>query len=80
MVKLNNITIVTIPEGDWEGLYVNGELKMQSHEIRLLEDLSRHCPIASIEEFYFEDFNEGEGLPQLLKDIIGGNNNGSKKE
>ena len=53
---MNNITIYTIPEGDWEALYVNGELKAQGYQLLVIH-LKKHTPIQSIQEAYIENFD-----------------------
>lgn len=56
---MSKVKIYTVPEGDWEALYVNGELYYEGHEIRIY-DLIPHTPIESIEMFYVSNFNSDE--------------------
>ena len=71
---MNKLTIVTVPEGDWEGLYVNGKLYDEAHEI-VLSELAEYkdiFPIESIDVMEYETFDVDEdcNLPQLLEDIL----------
>lgn len=66
---MNKLTIVSVPEGDWEGLYVNGELKHEEHKIQI-EYLAHFCPIQNINRFYYEDFCENNGFPSSLKEVL----------
>lgn len=56
---MNDILILSVPDGDWEGLYVNGKLVDQAHSIRIC-DLAAHCPIGKIEEKCLDKFNPDE--------------------
>ena len=53
---MNDVVVYTIPEGDWEALYVNGELKAQGHNL-LIGHLKQHTPIQSIKEIHIENFD-----------------------
>ena len=44
---MSKVKIYTVPEGDWEALYVDGKLYMENHEIRIY-DLIPHTPIEDI--------------------------------
>lgn len=53
---MNDVIIYTIPEGDWEALYVNGKLKAEGHNL-LIGHLKQHTPIQSIKEIHIENFD-----------------------
>lgn len=69
---MNKLTIVHVPDENWEGLYVNGQLEYQ-HKIRI-KDLVDYCPIGEINEMFYENFDSESfsGLPLLLSEIIEG--------
>ena len=65
--------IVVISSDDWEGLYVNGKLEDEAHEIRI-RDIAEHTPISSVKEFCLNDYGDEEvrdfgSLPCELSDI-----------
>lgn len=55
----NNILILSVPDGDWEGLYVNGKKVDENHAIRIC-DLVQYCPIGNIEEKCLDKFDPDE--------------------
>jgi hypothetical protein len=64
----NRITIVRNDEGDWVGVYIDGELKYENHSIRNEELLD----IIGIEYDSINDLNldqYGNHLPQQLSEI-----------
>lgn len=77
----NKLTIVTVPEGDWEGLYLNGDFFDEGHEIRLFDfqndEYQEVYPIGSIEFVEYENFDSyaGDNLPEKLEDILKSNRN-----
>lgn len=63
---MNQLKIFTIPEGDWEALYVNGELEIDQHNIRMY-DIKHLTPIGSIEEYYIDNFDSDEdSFPETI--------------
>lgn len=56
---MSKVKIFTVPEGDWEALYVNGELYFEGHSITIY-DLIPHTPIESIEIIHVTNFNSDE--------------------
>ena len=69
---MNEITIYSVPAGDWEALYVNGILQHENHEIRIC-DLSMWCPIESIKTIYLRQFDEDDdSFPEFEADIPSG--------
>jgi hypothetical protein len=56
---MSRIKIFTVPEGDWEALYVDGDLCMEGHEIRIY-DLIPHTPIELVEIIHITNFNTDE--------------------
>lgn len=56
---MSKVRIYTIPEGDWEALYVDGELYYECHKIRIY-DLIPHTPIESIEIIHIINFDSDE--------------------
>lgn len=54
---MNDVVIVKVD--DWEGLYVNGVLEEEQHQIRIC-DLKAHLPIAHIKEIYLNETGEDE--------------------
>jgi hypothetical protein len=68
---MNRITIVSVPDGDWEGLYVNGIRSYEDHKIRICH-LECALPIESINFHEYEEFNSdlGGNLPLQLSDIV----------
>lgn len=65
---MNEIIICTIPEGDWEALYVNGILEKEWHHIRI-QDVAKYCPIESIKEVYMRNFRDEDWFPEQFCDI-----------
>ena len=53
---MNKLKIFTIPDGDWEALYVNGELKQDGHKISI-NDISKYVPIDKIKTYYIQNFD-----------------------
>jgi hypothetical protein len=67
---MNRIKIVTVTEGDWQGLYVNDKLMIAAHEIQL-EHIGMYCPIEDIQTFYLYDFNSDEDeLPSSFSEVL----------
>lgn len=68
-MQLNILQLYTIPEGDWEALYVNGVLKLEGHEVRFGE-LGKFVPIGSAELRYIENFDSDEdSFPKRVKNF-----------
>jgi hypothetical protein len=65
---MNEISIYTVPDGDWQGLYLNGVLHAEGHKIRII-DIAGLCPIASIKTEYLEHFEEDSFFPTLESDL-----------
>lgn len=66
---MNDIVVYTIPEGDWEALYVNGEKKAEGHHI-LIGHLKQHTPIQSIKEIHIENFDsDRDNFPETIFDF-----------
>jgi hypothetical protein len=59
--KMNDLILVYAD--DWEGLYINGEIKRENHTIRL-HDILSFCPINSIieKEVDWEWFDSNGGV------------------
>ena len=65
--------IVIIYGDDWHGMYVNGVLKEERHELRI-DDISKYTPISKIKEFglnYYgiEELEDFARLPNKLSEI-----------
>ena len=68
-MKKQKMVIVRSSSGDWEGLYINGKLKFEGHEIRR-EDLLEVLDIDIEERDAEENWLENRGnLPEYLKDV-----------
>jgi len=65
--KLNVLQFYTIPEGDWEALYVNGELQVEGHKVRV-EEVAQFTPIESVGLKYIENFDE-DYFPDRVEDF-----------
>lgn len=64
---MNQLKIFTIPEGDWEALYVNGELELEQHRIRS-RDIGCYTPIELLEEYYIDNFDSDEDyFPETIE-------------
>jgi len=66
MSKKDNVVIVY--GGDWEGIYINGELKYEGHSLQtseLLDVLGVKHDLKEIDEDIFYD--NDDRLPTLLK-------------
>lgn len=67
---MNKILITRVTEGDWQGLYVNGQLEKEAHQIRI-EDLSEYCPIETFESKYILNFDsDKDSLPETEKELM----------
>lgn len=65
--------IVIVKSDDWQGLYVNGELEEEAHEIQISE-IGEFTPIIEIKEVYLNDYGCEElkdfaCLPELISHI-----------
>ena len=65
--------IVVVDSDDWQGMYVNGVLKEEGHELRI-DDISKYTPISEIKEFclsYYgtEELEDFGSLPNKLSEI-----------
>lgn len=66
---MTNVKIVTVPDGDWQGLYIDNKLVEESHKIRMC-DLIQYCPIHSIEEYHLKEFDgDTDALEQDFRDL-----------
>ena len=68
---INSVTIVNSEDGDWQGIYVNGILKAQSHSLStrdILNALDVDHTIAFFNESSMEKM--GNSFPQKESDII----------
>ena len=68
---MSKIQIVSCPDWDWEGLYIDGKLVDQTTIIEV-EHLAEFVPNISIHEISEEDIpenTENNGLPKNLSDI-----------
>ena len=72
-MKSNKITIsiLTAPGGDWKGLYINGELIKEDHDISaadVIENIKVLCPNIKFSEHEVDDatFEEqwGQAFPE----------------
>jgi hypothetical protein len=61
-IIMSKVKIYTVPEGDWEALYVDGELCMEGHEIRIY-DLIPHTPIETLEIIHITNFTDEDSFP-----------------
>jgi len=66
---MNQLKIFTIPEGDWEALYVNGKLELEQHSIRP-SDIGYYTPMELLEEYYINNFDSDEdGFPETIEEF-----------
>jgi hypothetical protein len=64
------ITIVSSSSGDWEGLYIDGVLKLEEHRISN-EDLLKAAGVVAESFEAAEGWVEDRGsLPELLSDVV----------
>lgn len=64
-----NVIIVTdVKYGDWEGIYVDGELKYEGHSLDATDALYAVDIAFDYVETYVEDYEDGQ-LPFLLEDV-----------
>ena len=64
------ITIVSSSSGDWEGLYIDGILKVEDHHISN-EALLKAAGVTAESFEAAEGWVEGRGrLPELLSDVV----------
>lgn len=67
--KVNKLIIFRIPEGDWEALYVNGELKCEGHKIKVNE-ISKYTPIEKLLVCNIENFDSDyDWFPRTIKEF-----------
>jgi len=70
--SIENKDIVIIETDDWSGLYYNGELISQGHEIRWIDVIERIFKVKIGVKFIdSEEFEEmfGSSCPQTLDDV-----------
>jgi hypothetical protein len=65
--------IIVVDSDDWQGMYVNGTLKEEGHEVRI-DDISKYTPISEIKVFclsYYgtEELEDFGSLPNKLSEI-----------
>jgi len=58
-IIMSKVKIYTVPEGDWEALYVDGKLYYENPKITIY-DLIPHTPIESIEIIHIANFDSDE--------------------
>jgi hypothetical protein len=56
---MSRVKIYTVPEGDWEALYVDKKLFHEGHDITIY-DLIPHTPIESLEIIHITNFDSDE--------------------
>lgn len=68
-MQTNVLEFYTIPEGDWEVLYVNGKLEVEGHRIRI-EDISEFVPIGLVRLRCVDNFDSDEDyFPEKVEDF-----------
>jgi hypothetical protein len=66
---MSKVKIYTVPEGDWEALYVDGELCMEGHDITIY-DLIPHTPIESLEIIHITNFDSDEDSFPMKETLV----------
>lgn len=68
-----SVLIAVSEEGDWEGIYVNGELKAEGHSLdarQIIEALGLNLDRRSVSTEWFEKTGSSS-LPQSAADLPG---------
>ncbi len=66
---MNELKVFTIPESDWEALYVNNNLVCEGHAIRL-EDLLEFFPAISLDILHISNYDSDEDyFPENIEDF-----------
>lgn len=71
---MNDLVILRVSE--WEGLYVNNELKFENHQVEI-EQVAKFCPIRTLVSVYITEdspldkrVTDQGGFPPHLDDCI----------
>lgn len=68
-MESNVLEFYTIPEGDWEAMYVNGELEVEGHRISI-EDISKFVPIGLVRLRCVDNFDSDEdSFPEKVENF-----------